>query len=194
MMRWKKAFSSAVGMRFLRSWMISSARVRIWEVFLLFLAERNKTLAQGTKANLRRSLLMRASRISSPFSRRSILLMARMRPLFSSRAYWAMWQSWAVTPMLPSMRRTTTSLRSMPRMQRRAENFSMPRSILPRRRRPAVSMRLYFLSLKVTSVSVLSRVVPAMSETMIFSSPKREFTSEDLPALGLPRMHIWARS
>ena len=56
------------------------------------------------------------------------------------------------------------------------------------RRRPAVSVRTILCPSYSNSVSMASRVVPAISETMTRSSPTRELTMVLLPALGRPRM------
>ena len=51
---------------------------------------------------------------------------------------------------------------------------------------PAVSIRLKSNPKRLYLVSMLSRVVPAISVTMYRSSPIKAFMKEDLPALGLP--------
>src|ERR1700690_1394937 len=57
---------------------------------------------------------------------------------------------------------------------------------LERRRRPAVSTRIVRRPSTSSSVSIASRVVPARSETITRSDPRKALTSEDLPALGRP--------
>ena len=55
------------------------------------------------------------------------------------------------------------------------------------RRMPAVSISTYSCpSGAVNRVSMASRVVPAMSETITRSSPSSRLTSDDLPTFGLP--------
>ena len=71
-------------------------------------------------------------------------------------------------PLLPSISSTTTSDLSMAWIHLRAENFSIPGSILPLLLKPAVSISVYFLSLYSSSVSIGSLVVPAMSDAITF--------------------------
>ena len=86
------------------------------------------------------------------------------------------------------MRSTTTSARSMARMERSTLYRSMPRSTLPLRRMPAVSMSSVDQSLCTISVSSVSLVVPGISLTIARSSPAMVLSSRDLPTLGLPTM------
>ena len=58
-------------------------------------------------------------------------------------------------------------------------------------RMPAVSMMTKDSSPSEKRVSMASRVVPAMSETITRSSPRMRLTSELLPTLGLPTTAIW---
>ena len=51
---------------------------------------------------------------------------------------------------------------------------------------PAVSKRCKTIPLRLISPSTTSLVVPAISVTMAFSSPTREFNNDDLPTFGLP--------
>ncbi len=53
---------------------------------------------------------------------------------------------------------------------------------------PAVSMKRKVPSCVVTAVSMASRVVPAISLTMVRGSPTMALNSDDLPALGRPTM------
>ena len=55
-------------------------------------------------------------------------------------------------------------------------------------RMPAVSMKRKRVPLITQVSSMMSRVVPAMSETIALSSPTRALRSVDLPALGAPRI------
>src|SRR5829696_5214599 len=55
-----------------------------------------------------------------------------------------------------------------------------------RRRSPAVSTRMTGRPSTSSSVSIASRVVPARSETITRSEPRKALTSEDFPALGRP--------
>ena len=51
---------------------------------------------------------------------------------------------------------------------------------------PAVSMRISLRSPTISGMSIASRVVPATSETITRSSPRKRLTSEDLPTFGRP--------
>ena len=55
---------------------------------------------------------------------------------------------------------------------------------------PAVSMMTKSSRSSVKAVSMASRVVPAMSETMTRSSLRMRLTSEDLPTFGRPTTAI----
>ena len=52
--------------------------------------------------------------------------------------------------------------------------------------KPAVSVNLNLMPSIVKESSILSLVVPGMSETIAFSSFNNLFSSEDFPALGFP--------
>src|SRR5215203_1424969 len=60
------------------------------------------------------------------------------------------------------------------------------RVVIDRPRRPAVSTRTTGRPSTSSRVSIASRVVPAMSETITRSEPRKALTSEDLPTLGRP--------
>ena len=51
-------------------------------------------------------------------------------------------------------------------------------------------MKIYSLFLKIILVSTESMVVPGIFETIIFFSFEIEFTVDDLPTFGLPRIQI----
>ena len=51
---------------------------------------------------------------------------------------------------------------------------------------PAVSDRRSVISPSLTDSSTTSRVVPAMSVTMLLSQPLRQLKSVDFPTFGLP--------
>ena len=61
-----------------------------------------------------------------------------------------------------------------------------PLATLPRRRMPAVSIRTISDRPQAIVVSMASRVVPGMAETMLRSSPRSALSSEDLPTFGRP--------
>ena len=77
----------------------------------------------------------------------------------------------SVIPSLPSIIRIQTFARSTAISARRTLNFSILSSTFDLRRIPAVSMKLYLPKSFSTRVSTASRVVPAISETIILSSP-----------------------
>ena len=56
------------------------------------------------------------------------------------------------------------------------------------RRKPAVSTSRNVVSPRVSTVSIVSRVVPGTSETMTRVSPSSAFRSDDLPTFGRPRI------
>ena len=55
-------------------------------------------------------------------------------------------------------------------------------------RMPAVSVSRRGMPRREICSSIVSRVVPGMSVTMLRCSPRKRFISEDLPTLGLPTM------
>ena len=74
--------------------------------------------------------------------------------------------------------------------ERSTLNFSMPRSMRPRRRIPAVSINRSRCPAQVISVSTASRVVPGTSETIWRLSPRIELSKADLPTFGRPTIAI----
>ena len=89
---------------------------------------------------------------------------------------------------------STTSARSMARSERSTLYFSTPGSILPRRRMPAVSIRVTGTLAEDQVVSMASRVVPGIGLTMARSSPSSRLSRLDLPTFGLPTMAILTES
>ena len=63
---------------------------------------------------------------------------------------------------------------------------------MPRRLMPAVSMRMISLRPQASRVSMASRVVPGVSETIARSSPSRALSRLDLPTFGRPTNAIEA--
>ena len=55
---------------------------------------------------------------------------------------------------------------------------------------PAVSNKCNTMPSKFTCPSTISRVVPAISVTIAFSSPIKAFNNEDLPTLGFPTIAV----
>ena len=107
-------------------------------------------------------------------------------PLPLSCAIPAIFASCSVTPSSASITRTTTSARSTALTVRMIINFSSSSFILFFLLSPAVSINTYSFPLWITSVSIASRVVPAISDTITLFSPQSLFIIEDLPTLGLP--------
>ena len=70
----------------------------------------------------------------------------------------------------------------------------MPISTLPRRRIPAVSIRVIFWPSQTNSVSMASRVVPGMALTMERSTCSSALSSDDLPTLGRPTIAMRTES
>src|ERR1035438_9891929 len=66
--------------------------------------------------------------------------------------------------------------------------FSAMSRVLPLRRMPAVSMKIYSVPWCITAWSTESRVVPATGETMARSSPVSALSRVDLPTFGRPMM------
>ena len=71
------------------------------------------------------------------------------------------------------------------------ENFSIASNTFPRRRRPAVSTRIYGLPLRSKGTSIASRVVPGISNAITRSSPINLLIRVDLPTLGRPTTAIF---
>ena len=65
--------------------------------------------------------------------------------------------------------------------------FSTVSSVL---RIPAVSITFKAMPSSLICSSRTSRVVPAMSVTIAFSSPDKTFKKEDLPAFGFPKITV----
>ena len=105
--------------------------------------------------------------------------------------YPAMRASCSVTPSAASMSISATSQRRMAVSDRMTEyRSSDASSILLFLRMPAVSMMMNSSSPSTNRVSMASRVVPAISETITRSSLSIRLTSEDLPTLGRPTTAI----
>ena len=102
--------------------------------------------------------------------------------------------SWSVTPSPASSMITATWQCSIACSVLTIENFSTASSTLPRRRRPAVSIRRYLRPSRSRSTAIESRVVPGTSEAIIRSSPRMRFTSVDLPTFGRPTKATRMRS
>src|SRR5664279_3701102 len=89
----------------------------------------------------------------------------------------------------PSVASSMSSTTWAMRMWRRAMTtliFSAMSRVLPLRRMPAVSMKIYSVPWCITAWSTESRVVPAMGETMARSVPTSALSSVDLPTFGRP--------
>ena len=126
------------------------------------------------------------SRVPVSLSIRSHLLIAITQPLPALWAIPATRVSCSVMPTEASISITHTSERSTAARARTIEYFSTLSSILPFLRIPAVSMMVNLPYLFSTKESIVSRVVPAISDTILLSSPIILLESEDLPALGRP--------
>ena len=55
---------------------------------------------------------------------------------------------------------------------------------------PAVSISLSNISSNLTYSSIVSLVVPGISETIALSCPVKRFKSDDLPEFGRPAIHV----
>ena len=104
----------------------------------------------------------------------------------ASCAYPATRLSCSINPLEASITIKQTSLRSIALKARRTLYFSVVSYTLPRLRIPAVSITTYFCPSLVNSVSIASRVVPAISLTITRSSPRSAFVNEDFPTFGRP--------
>ena len=120
------------------------------------------------------------------FSTASHLLTAIIHALPKSCAIPATFESCSVKPSTASIIITHTCARSTAILALITEYFSIESYTRLFLRSPAVSINTNFPYLFSTYESVASRVVPAISETIILSSPRIALTSEDLPTLGLP--------
>ena len=96
--------------------------------------------------------------------------------------------SWAEASSVASMTSRAMSHRCTALTALRTLKYSMPFSILPGRRMPAVSIRTEGWFSYVNLVSSASLVVPGTSLTMALSWPSMAFISMDLPTLVLPTM------
>src|ERR1019366_8789852 len=89
----------------------------------------------------------------------------------------------------PSVASSISSTTCAMRMWRRAMTtliFSAISRVLPLRRMPAVSMKIYSVPWCITAWSTESRVVPAMGETIARSVPTSALSRVDLPTFGRP--------
>ena len=87
-----------------------------------------------------------------------------------------------------------TSQRSTAATARMMLKRSISSTILLLRRIPAVSMKIYSFPLYFTAVSMASRVVPAISDTIERSSCASLLIRDDLPTFGFPIRAIRGRS
>ncbi len=120
------------------------------------------------------------------FSTASHLLTAIMQAFPSSCAMPATFESCSVKPSHASIIITQTLARSTAILALITLYFSIESSTLLFLLMPAVSINTNLPCSFSISVSVASRVVPAMLETITLSSPAIALMSEDLPTLGLP--------
>ena len=119
-------------------------------------------------------------------SARSHLFITTITPLNESSIYPAICVSWLVTNSETSVTRIHTSELPIFLIDLNTLYFSIPASIRPLLRTPAVSTNVMFVSSYEKLTSIASRVVPGVSETIDLSSPTILFTSIDLPTLGRP--------
>mmetsp|Transcript_8994 Transcript_8994/g.15744 ORF Transcript_8994/g.15744 Transcript_8994/m.15744 type:complete len:387 (+) Transcript_8994:491-1651(+) len=110
--------------------------------------------------------------------------MTQARPSAIIRS--AILRSCSVTPVITSITSSTQSLRRIDLNARLIMKNSVPYSMLFLRRTPAVSSNRYSTPSRSSTSSTVSRVVPAISDTMARSVPNSLFRMEDLPTLGLP--------
>ena len=123
----------------------------------------------------------------------SILFTAKISPFLCSKMYSLTWQSCLVTPSVASIKSTQISACSTDCMERMMLYFSRPGSTFPRRRIPAVSIKVNGVSLYSKGIEVESRVVPAISETTTIFFPNSAFTIVDFPTFGRPKKAIFIR-
>ena len=101
---------------------------------------------------------------------RSNLFTPKIMPFPASIIFPAMTKSWCVTPSMASINRTQMLASSMAFWVRTVDQNSMFRSIFPGFLRPAVSRNVKVWPVSsVCWMSMVSRVVPAMSDTMVLS-------------------------
>lgn len=141
------------------------------------------TGANGMKLKSR----VRVSRIwSVPSLSRSVLVTTRIIPFPASMISPArLWSSLQCGSVL-STSRQQTSASSIAARVRSAENFSMPTSLLPGRRRPAVSSNSMLRPLYLIVVRLTSRVVPARFATTACCFLAKVLKRELLPTFGRP--------
>ena len=128
------------------------------------------------------------------FSIKSHLFTTTTTLFHSSRMKPAMWASWAVTPLVASTISSATSARFMANNARSTLYFSTPGTIRPRRRMPAVSIKVIGMFSWIRFVSTASRVVPGIGLTIARSFPRILFSRLDLPTFGFPTMAILIES
>ena len=125
---------------------------------------------------------------------RSNLFTPIMIPFPALSIFPAMARSWCVTPSIPSIIRMQMSDASMAFCVRTVDQNSMLRSILPGLRRPAVSKNRKDWSVSsMCCVSMVSLVVPAVSDTMALFVPISAFNRLLFPTFGRPTIasFIW---
>ena len=94
--------------------------------------------------------------------------------------------SWSVTPWVASSSNSTTFASAIACSVLTTENFSTASNTLPRRRRPAVSIRSKWVPARSNGTTMASRVVPGWSNATRRSSPSQALMSVDLPTFGRP--------
>ena len=132
--------------------------------------------------------------VEPSFSTKSHLLTTIMHALPALCASPATLVSCSVTPSVASIIMTHTSARSTASSERMTEYFSIFSSTLLFLRIPAVSIKVNLPCALSTSASTLSRVVPAMLDTITRSSPSTRLSRLDLPTFGLPMSATRMRS
>ena len=153
-------------------------------------ADMNTISAYNMKDSVLRTFSVKRYMVLSSFSIASHLFTAMMMPLPLSCAIPAILASCSVTPSTASITSTTTSARSTALTVRMIIKRSSSSLILFFRRSPAVSINTYSLSLYTICVSMASRVVPAISDTITRSSPAILLMMDDFPTFGFPTMAI----
>ena len=154
-------------------------------------AEMKCTGAYGTKSSLSSSSRRISSRCSIGMPSHLLTAMMSARPRCSARPSTLA----SCSPMLScaSTTKITTCAVSIACNVLATLAFSTSSSILPRRRTPAVSIKVNSRSSRANGTKMLSRVVPGMSLAITRSSPIRRLTSVDLPTLGRPMMAMRMR-
>ena len=128
------------------------------------------------------------------FSIKSHLFTTITIPLPASCATPAIFLSWSVSPSAASIIRRHTSHLSIAATARITLYLSMSSFTFDFLRIPAVSIKIYFFPSFSNGVSMESRVVPAIGETITLFSPSRQLMSEDFPTFGLPITAIFVTS